>query len=167
MRSVRRRAFSATRSLAAVASPGWGQPWGRPMPRKPYGSLADVPHKELALALRTQSTRQIARSYGVTDGAVRYWREQLQIPMPGREQPPGPQVLPTVLAYLQATAAGATTSALCQALGVAKPTLYRALWRLEQDGQVTRTWERMATRWQGQARWYASQHFPERRSTLP
>jgi hypothetical protein len=48
-----------------------------PGPKRPSGSLADVPYMELVAALRTLSVHAIARRYGVDRTTVRYWRQKL------------------------------------------------------------------------------------------
>lgn len=124
--------------------------------RRPSISLANVPHKELEELLRTRSVRAVAQHYGCARNTVRYWRQQLQIP-PLLTQPQRSATLrPQLLAWLQQTACGATTAELAAMFDEASLTIYRALCRLEASGQVTRTFEQVPGRWQGQIRWHAA-----------
>jgi transposase-like protein len=100
-----------------------------------HRSLADVPYRELAERLRTQSLRQIARHYGVAPHTVRYWRRKLgipRLPAPTAARP----LAPEILAYLATQPAGATTRDLVRVLAEPSASLYNALQALVAAGAV-------------------------------
>jgi transposase-like protein len=126
--------------------------------RRPPVSLAAVPHRELALALRTQSLRAVARHYGVSRNTARYWRDQLGLTSPAVPGHPGRGLglQPRILAYLTAHPEGATRATLATALHDTPLMLYRVLRRLEARGQVTRTLEQIPGRFESQSRWFVA-----------
>jgi hypothetical protein len=128
----------------------------RSRPRRLPGSLAAVPHRELSLALRTQSLRAVAKHYGVSRNTARYWRDQLGLTSPAVPGHPGrgPTLQPLILSYLRAHHEGATRTMLAQALDDTPLMLYRCLRRLEARGLVTRTLEQMPGRFESQSRWF-------------
>ena len=73
-------------------------------PKRPAGSLADVPYSELLDALRTQTNSALARHYGVDRTTVRYWRRKL-LGMPGESLPcPPPAWCPQTCALFTSQA---------------------------------------------------------------
>jgi transposase-like protein len=123
---------------------------------RPAGSLADVPYRELALALRTESLRAIARRYGVARNTVRYWRQQLAIDaLEPAQAPRGPPLQPQIVAYLATQPGGLMTGELAHHFGETSSVLYRALRTLEKTGQVYRTLHQRAGRWNTYVRWHA------------
>src|SRR5919108_3197707 len=127
----------------------------RPRPRRPAGSLAAVPYRELEAALRTESLAAVARRYGVARNTVAYWRRKLQL------QPrvwPRPRARPLrleVLAWLQTQPHGATTPEIARHFARTANVLQRPLRTLEAHGLVTRTLEPIPGRWQTRCRWQA------------
>jgi len=120
-----------------------------PPERPPARSLADVPYRECAAALRTQSARQIVRHYGVARSTARYWRRQLGIAGPA----PGP-LAPALLAVLQLIDGGATTRDLVEWLGGQPTSVHPALRTLERRGQVRSQTQALPGSVALQVRWY-------------
>jgi hypothetical protein len=104
-----------------------------------------VPYREISAALRTQSLRAIARHYGVTRNAVRYWRTKLGIPPLDLRPAPCP-LDAVVVAALAACPDGATVRDLVQALGKPPGALYPVLTRLVCAGRLQEAVERVPGR---------------------